>query len=237
MKILAFNSSPRKNKGATDIVLDKFLEGTKDSGGNFEKVYLKDKKIEKCIGCFGCWTKTPGKCIFKNDDMPEILDKMIAADVIVFATPLYHFGMSSYMRIMLEKTLPMVEPFLIEDKELTKHPKRNKEKEEKWVIISVCGFPEIEHFQALNLCFEQNARSNEAKIIGKIYRPASEALISGAPVFKTYLENCYLAGKEVVEHGCVKENTQEELNKDFIMPKPLFRDLANKYWKDHIKQK
>lgn len=235
MKLLAFNSSPRKDKGTTDIILDKFLEGVKDAGGNCEKIYLSDKKINKCKGCFGCWTKTPGKCVFQDDDMPEILQKMENADIVVFATPLYHFNMSSDMKIMMEKTLPLLEPFLIKDKKLTTHPKRNKEKVDKWVIISVCGFPEIDHFQALDLCFEQNARAHKAKIIGKIYRPSSEALKAGAPVFGSYLKNCYLAGKEVVENGKIHEETQQKLYKDFVMPKFLFRFVANRLWQKQMK--
>jgi len=235
MKLLAFNSSPRKSKGATDIILDKFFEGAKDAGGSCEKIYLSDKKISKCVGCFGCWTKTPGKCVFQNDDMPEILNKIRAADIIVYATPLYHFNMSSDMKIMIEKTLPLLEPFLIKDKELTTHHKRDRDKEDKWVIISVCGFPEIEHFQALDLCFKQNARAHEAKIIGKIYRPSSEALKASAPVFKTYLKNCYLAGKEVVENGKITNKTQQKLYKDFVMPKFLLRFIANRFWKKQMK--
>lgn len=236
MKILAFNSSPRKNNGATEIILNKFLEGAKDAGADCETIYLSDKKINKCKGCFGCWTKTPGKCLFQNDDMPEILQKIENTDIVVFATPLYHFNMSSDMKIMMEKTLPLLEPFLIKDKELTKHPKRNKDKEEKWVVISVCGFPEIQHFQALDLCFEQNARAHNAKIIGKIYRPSSEALKNGAePMFKSYLKNCYLAGKEVVDNEKITDETQKKLYKDFIMPKFLFRFVANIFWKKQMR--
>lgn len=117
---------------------------------------------------------------------------------------------------------------------LTKHPHRDKNKKEKWIIISVCGFPEIEHFQALDLCFEQNARAYSAEIIGKIYRPSSEALKAGAPLFKKYLTNCYLAGKEAVELGKVGEKIQRELYKDFIMPKFLFRFIGNRFWEKQI---
>ena len=53
-------------------------------------IYLKDKDIKHCSGCFTCWTKTPGKCIHK-DDMEELLHKISQADVIVYATPLYYY--------------------------------------------------------------------------------------------------------------------------------------------------
>lgn len=236
MKILALNSSPRKNKGATDIILNKFLNGVKDAGGDIEKIYVYDKKIKQCQGCFNCWTKTPGRCVCQDDDMPEILEKIEEADIIIFATPLYHFTITSGMKIMIEKTLPLIEPFFVKDGELTTHPRRNKEKQQKWVIISVCGFPEIEHFQAIDLWFEQNARAHGAKVVGKIYRTSSEAMKAGITLFKDYLDNCYLAGREIIENGQIQEDTQRKLYKDYIMPKFLIRFMTNKFWEKELKK-
>ncbi|MFH0870070.1 MAG: flavodoxin family protein [archaeon] len=238
MKILAFNSSPRKKGGATDIILDKFLDGAKDAGADVEKIYLKDKKINQCTGCFTCWTKTPGVCVFK-DDMPDILNKVKKADIIVFATPLYIFNMSAGMKTFIERmTMPLLDPHLVTLGNLTRHPRRFKDLHEKWVIISVCGFPEIEHFQGLDLCFEQTARSGEIEIAGKIYRPSSQMLInkSAQMPFKSYLGNCYLAGKEVVTNGRVSENTQKQLYKDFVIPKFLYRFIGNRFWDKEIKK-
>lgn len=232
MKILAFNSSPRKETGATDIVLNKFLDGARETGAEIEKIYLKDKEINQCIGCYSCWTKTPGICIYK-DDMPDVLNKIIKADIIVFGTPLYHVNISSSMKILLERTLPLSKPFLVKNKKSTNHPRRFKEYHARWVIISVCGFPEIEHFQALDMSFQQLAKLDNTEIIGKIYRPSSEMLRnkSAQKMFKKYLDNCYLAGKEVVENGKITEKTQKELYKDFVIPKFLFRFMANRFWK------
>jgi len=238
MKILAFNSSPRMENGATDIILDKFLAGAKDAGADIEKIYLKDKKINQCVGCFTCWTKTPGVCVFK-DDISDLLEKVKKTDIIVFATPLYIFNMTSLMKIFVERMImPILDPHLIKSGNLTTHPNRFKKMHEKWVIISVCGFPEIEHFQALDLCFEQTAKSGGKEIVGKIYRPSSEMLKnkSAQMLYKTYLENCYLAGKEVVKNGKVSKDTQEKLYTDFIIPKFLFRFMANRFWDKHIKK-
>ena len=96
MKILAFNSSPRKKKSNTNRILLPFLEGAKEAGADVELVYLYDKTIKPCLGCYACWLKTPGKCCQK-DDMAELLPKMMRADVIVYATPLYVFGMTAQM--------------------------------------------------------------------------------------------------------------------------------------------
>ncbi|MHA2273735.1 MAG: flavodoxin family protein, partial [Candidatus Hodarchaeales archaeon] len=91
MQVLAFNSSPRKDKGGTAAILTPFLEGMKDAGANVELIYVRDLEIGPCRGCYTCWTKSPGKCVQK-DDMVEILPKLASADIVVFATPVYVDG-------------------------------------------------------------------------------------------------------------------------------------------------
>ena len=71
MHILAFNSSPRDNQTSkTELVLQKFLEGARRAGAETETLYLRNYQIKHCLGCFSCWTKTPGRCVQK-DDMAE----------------------------------------------------------------------------------------------------------------------------------------------------------------------
>ena len=82
--ILILSGSPRRG-GNSDILCDRFMEGARESGHRAEKVFLRDKNIGYCIGCEACHQNN-GVCVQK-DDMAEILGKMIAADVIVMATP------------------------------------------------------------------------------------------------------------------------------------------------------
>ena len=73
MHILALNSSPRDNETSkTELVLQKFLEGAKRAGASAETLYLRNYKVNHCLGCYGCWVQTPGRCVQK-DDMTEIL--------------------------------------------------------------------------------------------------------------------------------------------------------------------
>jgi multimeric flavodoxin WrbA len=99
-KVLILSSSPRKG-GNSDLLCDQFILGTKESGHNAEKIFLKDKNINYCTGCGSCFNKK--KCPQK-DDMPEILEKMIAADVIVMATPVYFYTMSGQMKTLIDRT-------------------------------------------------------------------------------------------------------------------------------------
>ena len=87
-KVLVLSSSPRKG-GNSDILCDEFILGAKESGNDVEKIFLKDKKINYCVACEYC-TKNNGICIQK-DDMADILDKIVKADVIVMATPVYFY--------------------------------------------------------------------------------------------------------------------------------------------------
>jgi len=75
MKILAIQGSPRPKASNTEILLREFLKGAQSQGAETETIYLKDKDIHSCVGCYTCWAKTPGICIFK-DDMPELLEKV-----------------------------------------------------------------------------------------------------------------------------------------------------------------
>ena len=98
-KVLVLSSSPRKG-GNSDTLCDQFISGAKEAGHETEKIFLKDKKINYCTGCGVCFEKR--KCSQK-DDMTEILDKMIAADVIVMATPVYFYTMCGQMKTMIDR--------------------------------------------------------------------------------------------------------------------------------------
>ena len=68
MKVLALNSSPRGGgQSKTEMMLTPLVEGMRDAGAEVEVANLREKKIKNCIGCFTCWTKTPGECVHKDD--------------------------------------------------------------------------------------------------------------------------------------------------------------------------
>ena len=101
-KLLILSASPRKG-GNSEMLCDQFLLGAKEAGNQGEKIFLKDKKIGYCIGCGSC--SNSHKCVQK-DDMADILDKMIAADVIVMATPVYFYTMNGQMKTMIDRCVP-----------------------------------------------------------------------------------------------------------------------------------
>lgn len=101
-KALILSSSPRKG-GNSDLLCDEFLKGAKESGNEVEKIFLRNKKIGYCIDCGTCYKKR--KPCIQNDDMAEILDKMIKADVIVMATPVYFYTMDAQLKTVIDRCI------------------------------------------------------------------------------------------------------------------------------------
>lgn len=98
-KVLIISTSLRKGSNS-DYLAHEFERGVKDSGNEAEFVTLSDKRISFCIGCLSC-QKTM-KCVIK-DDVQGITEKVKNADAIVFATPVYYYGMSGQMKTLLDR--------------------------------------------------------------------------------------------------------------------------------------
>lgn len=99
-KVLVLSSSPRKH-GNSDLLCDQFVMGAQEAGLQAEKVFLKDKTINYCSGCGNCFNK---RSCSQKDEMAEILEKMVAADVIVMATPVYFYTMSAQIKTLIDRT-------------------------------------------------------------------------------------------------------------------------------------
>jgi len=108
-KIIGFVGSPRK-KGNTDILVDTFLQGAAEGGAEVKKHFLADLEINPCKGCFrNCMLKPGHQCPAYSDDMDMILDDMVGADILLFASPIYAGSFSSYMGRLFERCLPLLE--------------------------------------------------------------------------------------------------------------------------------
>lgn len=101
-KILVLSGSPRKG-GNSDTLCDQFIKGASEAGNEVEKVYLRDKKINYCTGCGTCNLQKPCP---QKDDAAEVIDKMVKADVIVMATPVYFYTLSAQMKTLIDRTCP-----------------------------------------------------------------------------------------------------------------------------------
>ena len=101
-KVLIISSSPRK-KGNSDLLCDQFLQGAKEAGHRAEKIFLAKYNIGFCTGCGAC--NQTHRCVLK-DDMEKLLNKMVSADVIVLATPIYFYSMCGQLKTFLDRCVP-----------------------------------------------------------------------------------------------------------------------------------
>jgi len=212
------------------MVLGKFLEGVASKGAEYEIIPLAQRKINPCTGCYSCWFKTPGVCIHK-DDMPEILEKLRSAEVWVWATPLYHYGMTAYTKLCLERTISLVKPFLIEADGVTTHPYRYPELQgKKMVLISVCGFPEVVHFSALVENFRLLSQAGRRELVGVLLRPGAESMRFLEKMGKKgeeVLNGFFTAGQEIVEKGKVSQEVEELVSREWTKNRRGFQEQAN----------
>ncbi len=100
-KVLILSGSPRVG-GNSDLLCDEFMRGAKESGNEVSKINVAQKKVAGCLGCYRC--KESGKCVFQ-DDMAEILQQMIEADVLVLASPVYFYSISSQLKAVIDRTV------------------------------------------------------------------------------------------------------------------------------------
>ncbi|MCT4606503.1 MAG: NAD(P)H-dependent oxidoreductase [Marinisporobacter sp.] len=229
MKVLVLNGSPRGKKGNTEKLVAEFTKGLTEENNQLhvEEIYLKNHSIKNCIGCFSCWKQTPGQCILKDEGM-HLLDKYIEADLIIWATPLYHYGMTSIMKTFVERTLPLVQPYIIKKQDVFSHPPREGLKEKKNILIANCGFPEKYNFDILVKQFEKitDNRLNERILC------VQGELLSVPPLrdqIQWYLDAVRKAGKEFSLVGAFHEETKQLL-KEPLVPIESFIEMANTSW-------
>lgn len=229
IKILALNGSPRGENGNTQVLLEAFLRGISKGEKTIETktLFLEKLNINDCRGCFNCWSKTPGRCIFE-DDMKGILKDYIEADIIIYATPLYYYGMTSILKKVIDRLLPLNKPYMVKEGNDYTHPPRYEEKSHKHILISTCGFPERHHFNNMVEHFNiiAGGKLDEAIMCteGELLR-----IKEVKDICKEYIDYVEKSGFELISKGCISENTHNELKKDFVNVK-TFVDMANMHW-------
>jgi multimeric flavodoxin WrbA len=105
MRVLGLVGSPRKG-GNTDLLVSRILNGADASKHLTEKVYLYPLNISPCVDCRSC-QKGKFQCAI-DDDMQRLYQKLEGADVIVFGTPLYWYGPTGKMKLLMDRLRPYV---------------------------------------------------------------------------------------------------------------------------------
>ena len=229
MNVLVLNGSPKGTHSNTYRITEAFLEGLHDENSaiQVQEYSVRDLKINPCIGCFSCWNKTPGTCCL-NDDMAQIMDRMLWADVTVWSFPLYYFSIPGPMKNLMDRQLPMSMPFMSADCPTGGHPARYDMTGKRTVVISTCGFYTAEgNYDGVNAVFDHLCGKNNYTTIycgqGELFRVKELRERTDA-----YLRSVRSAGREFYR-GQISPDTRRELN-NLLYPREVFEAMADASW-------
>ena len=123
MKVLGLFGSPRRG-GNTEILLEEALKGAEKEGAEIERLYLSDLDITPCTECHGC--DETGSCVIL-DDMQKIYPKLLEADVIILASPIFFYGVTAWAKILIDRSQALwAKKYLVNDPSMGKRGKRRK---------------------------------------------------------------------------------------------------------------
>lgn len=217
-KVLAINSSPKMDKGNTALILTPFLDGIKEAGAEVELLYTKKLEISPCQGEFNCWIKTPGEC-FQKDDMQMVLPKLCEADIWVFASPIYIDGLTGLMKNLIDRMLPLLQPFFELREGHCRHPLREGAKHGKVVLVSNCGFWGMDNFDPLLVHMKAISKNFDREFAGALLRPHGtgmrrmlQADIPIDDIFAAAKE----AGRQLVADGRMSSETLKAVSREII---------------------
>ncbi len=234
MKILAINSSYRGDNGHTRFLIDKLFKGAMEFGAECEVVTLSKIKINICKACDICQTeKHYLKCVFEDkDDVKIIFNKMANADIIVFATPVYLFGISSLMKVFLDRMHSKGDKndLKISKNGLIFHQMNKSICSKPFITLICCDNVEDETPKNVLSYFKTYSKFMDAPQIGTLIRNAGSLTGHGKEpdkekkfprIYDVY--NAYeQAGRELVEYGKINGKTQRKANQE-IIPLSFFK--------------
>ena len=224
MKILVLNGSPKREKSDTMFITRAFLEGMNEAGQHeVEIINAVDKHIEYCTGCFACM-HNGGKCIH-NDDMKEILEKILGSDLLVFSYPLYCYGMPAPLKAILDRVLPLSSMAMEKVGERYEHVGQADVSRLRYLMICGCGFPNSKrNFEAAVAQFKLMFPENHTIIT------IPESPMFNAPtadvVTKPRLELIRQAGEQYARTASIDDALLEQIGSPMI-PEEVYAKIVN----------
>lgn len=233
MNILLINGSPKVKRSNSLQLAQAFVDGLSEAAERkiqkteVRRMDVYSMNIEPCRGCFTCWSKTPGQCIIK-DDMDEVIQAQLWADVILFCFPLYYYSVPGGLKNLIDRQLPMGLPEMRDRSDGVGnggHPSRYDMSRKRFVLISTCGLYTAENnYDSVTAMFDLILGKNRYESIF-----CGQGELFGIPDLRgltdAYLRNVKQAGREYAD-GPIAEPTRKALNA-LILPKEIFESGAN----------
>jgi multimeric flavodoxin WrbA len=241
MKILAINGSYRGERGYTHFLIGKIFEGARAVGAECEQVTLSRLKINHCLGCNVCQRSARPvegqggyslECVYQTkDEAQAVFEKMKQADLILYATPVYVFGMSTLLKVLLERFYgtSYCETFRVTQAGLMFHHVNPEIASKPFASLVVCDNLENETPKNAVSYFRTFAKFMDAPQVGSLVRNAGALTGHGddpeaaakfpkiTEVYAAYVQ----AGVELGSLGKISAATERRANQE-VLPVPFF---------------
>lgn len=244
MKILAINSSFRAERGYTDFLTQLLFIGARGAGAECETVYLSKLKINHCLACDRCQdsarqVESPVNagpdfeltCVYaEKDDAHLVFEKMRQADLIIYATPVYVFNISSLLKNFLERFYGLANCHYLRATStgLLFHHIDPGVMRKPFIALIVCDNLEDEtpatarrYFKAFSRFMEADERGVLVRNAGSLTGFGDDADTKQFPAIKEVYAAYRRAGRELVENGRISRGTQRTANQE-VLPVPFF---------------
>ena len=233
MKILAINASYRGEKGHTHFLIDKLFQGAVATGAECETITLAKLKINRCLACGHCHTVDHSlQCIHDDkDDVRAIFQKIAGADILIYATPVYVFGMSGLLKTFIDRINATGDTLnlRVSEKRLMFHHIDRAICSKPFVVLVCCDNLETETPKNVLSYFRTFSRFMDAPQVGILVRNGGRISGYGSDpdrpkrfpkileVYAAYEQ----AGRELTREGRIRHGTQRRANQE-IIPVPFF---------------
>lgn len=232
MKVLVLNGSPKGEKSNSLKLTRAFVSGLSEVCSiEVEEMEVCKLNIKPCTGCLFCWKRTPGRCV-AQDDMGAAIEKVVAADLVIWSFPLYYYSLPGQLKLFLDKQVPSRTP-LMRDRTDGKgngvHSSRYDLSHQRDVLISTCGFFSYKgNYDSVKAQFDlMKGVDNYTSIF------CGQGEMFPVPILKErtdkYLENVKQAGREYGQYDTILNGTRAKLD-ELIMPKEEFEQMADSYY-------
>lgn len=233
MKILAINASHRADRGLTHFLIEKLFSGARENGADCEEVLLAALKIERCLACDRCQESSHYlKCVHAGrDDVGAVFRKMAAADLIVYATPVYIFGMTGLMKTFLDRLKSTSDSNILRvtGSGLLFHHIDPAVCSKPFVCLVCCDNLEAATPATVISYFRTFARFMDAPMKGTLVRSGGKLFGYGKdpsrenhlPIIGQVFAAYQQAGRDLALYGRIRPATQRCANRE-ILPVPFF---------------
>ena len=163
MKVATILGSPRK-KGNTARVLGWFEQEAKGQGHDIDKINIVESDVKGCLGCHSCEKVTDERGCVQKDDTMAIFDRMIEADAVVYASPLFCWGFTSQIKALIDRHFCLVKNYATSEHKSFLEGKTT-------ALLVTCTGPVKNNADIIQVLFDRLNRFVKCNVIGKYVVP------------------------------------------------------------------